>query len=160
MKGCIRLTFLAATLLAMIASGTEKGSKRETWGDSSFLTSMWQMINSGNIESLKELLEAKPDAAVMRAGDGRGPLWWAYEYSQDEMVTLLKRAGASDDETDADGRTPRECAGLEGEPTEFVKQGGKPKTAQFAAAPEESFDPNSFDIPDDEDFDDDDDEDL
>ena len=37
-----------------------------------------------------------------RAADGRGPLFWATEYKQEEMIALLKEAGADENAKDAD----------------------------------------------------------
>ena len=40
--------------------------------------------------------------------DGRGPLWWAYEYDRPDVVQLLVRAGADPAATDSLGMTPQE----------------------------------------------------
>ena len=31
-----------------------------------------------------------PDRATLRSGDGRGPMWWAYETCDEELVSWLE----------------------------------------------------------------------
>nr|ACI16017.1 hypothetical protein [Bodo saltans] len=80
---------------------------------------MWSIISSGNVEELKNLLESNQELANVRSGDGRGPLWWAYEYQHPEMVQVLLAAGANPAERDADGKRASEVNGVG--PTEFMK---------------------------------------
>ena len=44
----------------------------------------------------------------VRSSDGRGPLWWAYEYGHREIVDLLVSAGADESARDATGMLPNE----------------------------------------------------
>ena len=55
-------------------------------------------------------LKRAPGLIHLRAEDGRGPLWWAYEYDRPDMVALLVREGADPDATDSLGMAPREMA--------------------------------------------------
>ena len=80
------------------------------WSNSEDTTLMWQIVSSG--ESAPELeawLKRAPGLIHLRAEDGRGPLWWAYEYDRPDMVALLVREGADPDATD-----PRHGAARDG----------------------------------------------
>ena len=68
--------------------------KNVPWEDSDATTQLWQIISDGKTSALKSLLEQEPRAALLRASDGRGPLFWAHEYGQTKMVDLLVKAGA------------------------------------------------------------------
>ena len=84
-----------------------KGTNSEKWVDNEASTFMWKTISGGQYDDLEQILESNPEAALVRSGDGRGPLWWAYEEDDQRMIDLLKKHGASDDEKDGDGNTPR-----------------------------------------------------
>ena len=43
-----------------------------------------------------------------RSEDGRGPLWWAYEFQRSGVIDLLMKYKIRTDLTDADGRLPNE----------------------------------------------------
>ena len=55
---------------------------------------MWQIVSSGEVSELEAWLKRAPGLIHLRAEDGRGPLWWAYEYDRPDMVALLVREGA------------------------------------------------------------------
>ena len=57
-------------------------------------------------EKLKMVLTKNPGLAQIRSADGRGPLWWAYESGNSDIVKLLKMAGAREDARDANGVKP------------------------------------------------------
>ena len=136
------LCLLVAVAVAVLAADN-KGTNAHKWADTALTTSLWRTISDGDVDDLKSLLESNPEAAVARSGDGRGPLWWAYEYDKPEMVAALVAAGASEDEKDADGKTPKQVAGKVG-PTEFAAAGGSTVGGG-------DFDPEAYDIPDDDD---------
>lgn len=120
MRAVVALAVLAAALF-VCGVVAHKGTNEDTWQDNEFTTNLWRIISSGNVQELKEIMETNSAVATTRAGDGRGPLWWAYEYGQDEMVELLLENGANPEERDADGKRPIEVKGNIGE-TEFAKQ--------------------------------------
>lgn len=83
----------------------------EVWENNEMTTLLWQLISEGDVERLQQLFQQYPEAPHTRSEDGRGPMWWAHEYGQDEMVELLKRAGVSDTERkDKDGIAPMELS--------------------------------------------------
>lgn len=67
---------------------------------------MWELISSGRFSELREALVNNPDLAHIRSEDGRGPMWWAHEYGQQNMIDLLKKLGVTEDRADANGKTP------------------------------------------------------
>ena len=69
---------------------------------------MWSLIASGKTDDLKQWIDHAPSIVKMRSEDGRGPLWWAYEYDRPDMVHLLVENGADLDATDALGMVPKE----------------------------------------------------
>ena len=52
-----------------------------------------------------------PAVVDLRAADGRGALFWAYEFSRMDIVKLLLDNGATDDDVDVHGNTPRSLLG-------------------------------------------------
>jgi ankyrin repeat protein len=56
-------------------------------------TAMWSIIDRGDSASLAKSLEADPNLVYVRSEDGRGPLFWAYEYERYDMVKILLDKG-------------------------------------------------------------------
>jgi hypothetical protein len=112
--------FKSAALVLLVLFVAPVVSEDAVWADSETTTKLWQAISSADMEKLKSILDEDETAATARASDGRGPLFWAYEYKNDEAIALLKEAGADENSKDADGKT---CTQLEnaGEATEFMK---------------------------------------
>lgn len=77
-----------------------------TWEDTEETTLMWKLITSNEVEELKQWLEQEPTAAFVRSKDGRGPMWWAFESRNQEMVKLLMMAGVPHTDRDSRGMTP------------------------------------------------------
>ena len=48
-----------------------------------------------------------PNVVHVRSGDGRGPLWWAYEHGRTDMVKLLMTNGADPNAIDSKGKKPQ-----------------------------------------------------
>ena len=67
---------------------------------------MWSIVDQNDVEGLRNWLEAEPHAVHIRSKDGRGALWWAYEYGRAEIKEILLQAGAKVDATDANGVKP------------------------------------------------------
>ena len=78
------------------------------WDDNEQTSNLWQMINTGNIKELSEWLQKYPELGHLRSADGRGPMWWAYEKDNKNVIRLLKKVGVSDNLKDAKGLTPRD----------------------------------------------------
>lgn len=145
--GRFRTVLLALALFAVLAVA-QKGTKRSDWRDTELTTNLWNVISSGNSEELASMLSTSKDQIVAsRAADGRGPLWWAYEYGKEDMVQMLLAAGVSPDEQDADGKKPEDVRSVG--PTDYAKQ--QQAAWEQEAATEEPVAPPTFDMPDEDD---------
>jgi len=81
---------------------------RRSWRDAPDTVHMWELISGNDMQGLTSILRENPSVVYMRSGDGRGPLWWAYEYGRASMIQLLKDMGAPPDALDANGKRPRD----------------------------------------------------
>jgi len=81
----------------------EKYSKHQ---DTEETTEMWKFVNAGMVEEIVTWIENDPIVVHMRSGDGRGPMWWAYEAKQRDIIYLLKEMGVPKNDKDAYGFTP------------------------------------------------------
>eukprot|EP00949_MAST-11_sp_MAST-11-sp1_P004688 g4688.t1 len=78
------------------------------WLNTPDTTNMWRIVHENNVNELEEWVISEPNIVHIRAEDGRGPLWWAYEYDRPEIIEILISAGAREDLKDAGGQLPRE----------------------------------------------------
>ena len=60
-----------------------------TYVDSEDTTRMWKLISANNVEEISDWLKHDPKMAFLRSADGRGPMWWAYEFRNERIVKLL-----------------------------------------------------------------------
>ena len=89
--------------------GREATSKQDVpWEDTSATTLLFHLISTGNINGLKNLLKREPETALSRSSDGRGPIFWAVEHGNSEMLALLVKNGALMEQRDQDGTLPSE----------------------------------------------------
>lgn len=56
--------------------------------------------------TIRQMLNEDSSAAFVRSADGRGPLFWAYEFGHTEAIELLEQLGVDNMATDANGMTP------------------------------------------------------
>ena len=75
----------------------------EYWANTAETTRMWELISSGNANELKQWIRSDPDVVHVRAEDGRGPLWWAYEYGNKKIINMLLEAGVDGTQQDSSG---------------------------------------------------------
>ena len=78
------------------------------WEDNEVTTRMWELINAGDVDELAAWLQHDPTVAYVRSVDGRGPMFWAYEYKSQDIVKLLMSVGVRISDKDKDGKTPRD----------------------------------------------------
>jgi len=83
-----------------------KATTAKKWRDTPETSAMHKLVQAGDFEKLKMVLTKNPGLAQIRSADGRGPLWWAYESGNSDIVKLLKMAGAREDARDANGVKP------------------------------------------------------
>ena len=74
------------------------------------------------MQALRFFIQKTPLVVHTRSGDGRGPLWWAYEFKRKEIVDMLLAAGADPAAKDTNGIVAK------------PKGGGKKKKGKKAAA--------------------------
>ena len=87
-------------------SESEKKEAGRQWKDNSQLSMIWELIKQGDVYELSEWIENEPASAFMRSKDGRGPMWWAHEFANAKIVSLLKSIGVPEDDLDSHGLSP------------------------------------------------------
>ena len=87
-------------------SDEEKIEIYSTWEDTEDTTLMWKIVNSNAVDDLERWLHADPGAAWLRSADGRGPMWWAFESKNQDIVTILMKMGVPHTDMDKNGHTP------------------------------------------------------
>lgn len=87
-------------------SDEEKIEIYSTWEDTEDTTLMWKIVNSNEVEDLERWLQADPGAAWLRSSDGRGPMWWAFESKNQDIVTILMKMGVPHTDKDKNGNSP------------------------------------------------------
>merc|ERR1712031_56901 len=65
----------------------------DAWVNTFVTTRLWEVISKDDMEGLDEMIKANPRVVHARSEDGRGPLFWAYEYGRTEMVKKLEEMG-------------------------------------------------------------------
>lgn len=82
--------------------------KEETyeWKNTEPTTQMWRFCNEGNLEAMRQYVAYFPDHVHHRSEDGRGALFWAYEYGKKDIVDQLIKWGVSAEDTDVEGNKP------------------------------------------------------
>ena len=78
----------------------------ESWENTPTATRVWNIIASGDTNALQEEIFSDQDVATLRSADGRGPLFWAMEHQNKQMVEMLIKNGAKVNAKDAEGKTP------------------------------------------------------
>mmetsp|Transcript_7494 Transcript_7494/g.12422 ORF Transcript_7494/g.12422 Transcript_7494/m.12422 type:complete len:946 (-) Transcript_7494:60-2897(-) len=87
-------------------SDEEKIEIYSTWEDTADTTLMWQIVTTNAIDDLKRWLDQDPGAAWLRSADGRGPMWWAFESKNQDIVSILMTAGVPHTDKDKNGLSP------------------------------------------------------
>jgi len=100
--------FLLCVLLAInLHIGVNADAEEENeWEDSEVTTELWRMIRDHNTHGLYGLIQQTRDVIHLRSADGRGPLFWAYEYGHDEAIKLLLDLGVDAEVQDTNGIKP------------------------------------------------------
>jgi len=87
-------------------SDEEKIEIYSTWEDTDDTTLMWKIVNGNSVDDLERWLETDPGAAWLRSADGRGPMWWAFESKNQDIVTILMKMGVPHTDKDKNGQSP------------------------------------------------------
>ena len=104
----MRITSFALLALLASAAGAAASCDESMTGffDSDIKSQAWTDIAHGNVRAVKESLADDPCYALMRAADGRGPLFWAHEFDNEAIIAALVNAGADTFAKDKQGLTP------------------------------------------------------
>ena len=129
--------------------------KAQEWQDTEATSLLWTACSRRDVPLLKKALKTDPSIAFLRSADGRGPLFWAYEFGDVEAIEILEKLGLDPLAKDANGLTPKQL-GIDNE--ELNKRREFPPPSNFdEIIPEEDEDD---DEDSEEDEEEDDDEDL
>lgn len=85
-----------------------RDSLSDVWENTETTTRLWQLINDGDIDELQTWFQHVPAAAYARSSDGRGPMFWAFEQKNQDIVKLLMSVGVKTTDKDKDGKIPRD----------------------------------------------------
>ena len=83
-----RLLLFVALSLGLVSAAVE-------WQNSPVLTRMWESIAGGRLDGLLDIFAHTPDVANHRSEDGRGALFWAYEFKNTDALAVLLAVGVS-----------------------------------------------------------------
>merc|ERR1719253_1055011 len=75
--------------------------------DSAALTSIWEAVSSGSTDNLINILIQNRDYAQHRSTDGRGPVFWAYEFKNVDALAIFMNLKVPMDSEDIDGHPPQ-----------------------------------------------------
>merc|ERR1711871_631035 len=82
----------------------------DAWVNTFVTTRLWEVISKDDMEGLDEMIKANPRVVHARSEDGRGPLFWAYEYGRSDMVKKMEDMGVDHTVRDKNGVAPPEMA--------------------------------------------------
>jgi len=80
----------------------------QVFEDSPALTALWEASSSGSTEAFINQLIQNREYGQHRASDGRGPMFWAYEFKNVDTLALLLHLGVSPEQEDVEGKVPKE----------------------------------------------------
>ena len=111
---------MLASVVALLLAADQTEFK-----DSDELSALWTAISNGQTEQIFDTLVGKINAASQRSKDGRGPLFWAYEFKNAEALALFSHLGLDDTATDLGGKTPEQFfPGTPDDMETFIKEAG------------------------------------
>ena len=97
MRTLLRLLALVATVVG-----------EAVFEDSPTLTALWQASSEGSTDAFINQVIQNRDCVSHRSGDGRGPMFWAYEFKNVDTLALLTHLGVTADQQDVEGKGPKE----------------------------------------------------
>jgi hypothetical protein len=124
----------------------------QEWQDTEATSLLWTACSRRDTPLLKKALKSDPSIAFLRSADGRGPLFWAYEFGDVEAIEILENLGLDPLAKDAVGLTPKQL-GIDNE--ELNKRREFPPPSNF-----DEIVPDEEEEDDEEEEEEDDDEEL
>eukprot|EP00962_Isochrysis_galbana_P059092 scaffold32517_cov105-Isochrysis_galbana.AAC.2 len=99
------MTRIAVAALCLAALTTAD----DGWEDTPALTNCWQAMSSGDTDKLIDVfVQGGREMAFSRSADGRGPLYWAYEFKMVDALALLMELESDEEAEDIEGKRPRD----------------------------------------------------
>jgi len=103
---------MLVVIFALLAVGI--GLADEEWRNTETTTMLWRLISEKRSNELAQLiLSHQKEVLTARSEDGRGALFWAWEYGNEEALAIFLNFGIdieSDEMKDADGSHPKMMA--------------------------------------------------
>eukprot|EP01080_Neovahlkampfia_damariscottae_P008374 gene8374-199_t len=96
------------TVSQKIPSKEECPSDATAFVNSPAATQMWSSIKDGNLNSIQDAIKNTPCLVHVRSEDGRGPLFWAYEFNKPDIINFLITNGCEENERDVSGKLPKD----------------------------------------------------
>jgi len=93
----------ADATIQFLAAFAPKSKAAAQWEDTDLTSQMWAIVKNNDLTSMRSLIDAAPTVVHTRSADGRGPLWWAYEFKREGMKTLLVKRGIDQEAKDNKG---------------------------------------------------------
>ena len=81
---------------------------RAKWKNSEKLTEVYMAVYRDDYDSLVRMMSGDKDLVHARSADGRGPLFWSYEFGRKMMIIYLEKLGANAKAVDTMGKKPPE----------------------------------------------------
>mmetsp|Transcript_13441 Transcript_13441/g.22039 ORF Transcript_13441/g.22039 Transcript_13441/m.22039 type:complete len:162 (-) Transcript_13441:284-769(-) len=148
--------FCALVLQVILVSSTFRDA---AWADSDVTSNLWGICSRHDTDALIKILSDQtivPPAAFARSKDGRGPLFWAYEYGFTEGIQILEEIGVSPHEEDAYAKTPIQLGEENAEMNAKRRQSGGKTSGGFSSVGSTEFSDDHYgDEEEDEDYGDD-----
>jgi len=73
------------------------------WENTELTTQLWNIVQTGSVEDLEMLQAGNANAIHSRSKDGRGILWWAYEYGREDLINYCIEEGIDEAAKDKEG---------------------------------------------------------
>ena len=126
----VERTRATRALLLLLATAF---AAEQVFEDSPALTALWQATSDGSTDAFISQIIQNKEVGQHRAADGRGPMFWAYEFKNVDALALLTHLGASADQEDVDGKSPKQFFPDSAEAMEEFEQDAKAKVEELAA---------------------------
>lgn len=94
------------TLEVAILPSEEIEKLNEAWEDNKKTAMLEELVVKGETKLLRDWIARAPEVPHLRSADGRGPMWWAHEHGQGNMIIMLKALGVSENRRDKYGLSP------------------------------------------------------
>eukprot|EP00930_Biecheleria_cincta_P043869 TRINITY_DN300_c0_g1_i2.p1 TRINITY_DN300_c0_g1~~TRINITY_DN300_c0_g1_i2.p1 ORF type:complete len:183 (-),score=53.66 TRINITY_DN300_c0_g1_i2:42-530(-) len=99
----LRVLPFLATFVALLSTGIKAEDDDDSeWADTPMLTSLFQATSSNDNDGIDRLLDTSEKAASARSSDGRGLLWWAWEFKNTYVLASIMAAGGDVESTSED----------------------------------------------------------